>query len=70
MEKKNKRNVKEDKRNETKSNKYKHLQFQENGMNIVEIEFIMERNKLLTEKKYTVENAKLINRYYNSVITL
>ena len=62
--------MKENKRKEIKSNKYEHLRFKENGMNIAEMEFIAERNKILTEKKYIVENAMIIKGYYDSVIIL
>ena len=49
---------------------YKHLLFQEEGINIIEMKYNAEQNKLLDEKNYAIENANILNTYYNSVITL
>jgi len=68
---KNDSNIKENKRNNIKSKKdYNPLLFKESGLNIVEMKHHIERNKLLTKKNLTKENAMILNGYYTSVITL
>ena len=70
MKNKNNSNNKENKRKNSKSKSYNHLLFQESSINIVEIKYNAERNKLLIKKNHTIENTTMLNGYYNSVITL
>ena len=69
-ENKNDSNIKEEKRNNIKSKDYNHLWFQESRINTVEMKHNAKRNKLLIQKNLATENAIMLNRYYNSVITL